>query len=72
MYSALSAWRLEVVMEGACYNCGYKGRFDWFWLIVDSKNDSTAHATHCMSNEESKIGDTHLEIYYCPNCKAEQ
>lgn len=59
-------------MNDNCYNCDFIGEFDWFWLITDSKDDSIGHATHSMNYEESKLGDIHTEVYYCPNCHAEQ
>jgi hypothetical protein len=59
-------------MEGKCYNCDFKGVFDWFWLITDSKDDSVAYSTFEMTHEESIIGDIHTEVYVCPKCKAEQ
>lgn len=59
-------------MEGKCYNCEYEGEYEWYWLITDSKDDSIGHGTSSMSHEESKMGDTHTEIYYCPQCRAEQ
>jgi len=59
-------------MEGKCYNCDYEGKFEWHWLITDSKDDSIGHATDSMSHEESLIGDTHTECYYCPKCEAQQ
>ena len=59
-------------MEGKCYNCGYEGEYEWYWLITDSRDDSVGHATYSMSNEESKIGDTHTEVYCCLKCEAEQ
>lgn len=59
-------------MEGQCYNCDYNGVFDWCWLITDSKDDSVGHTTSSMTHEESEIGDTHTEMYFCPKCESIQ
>ncbi len=59
-------------MEGKCYNCDYQGEYEWYWLITDSQDESIAHRTSSMSFEESEMGDTHTEVYYCPKCNAEQ
>jgi hypothetical protein len=58
--------------NGKCYNCDYVGEFDWQWLINDSKDDSVGYVTNEMTKEESEIGDTHIEIYFCPKCFADQ
>ena len=58
-------------MKGKCYNCDYKGEYEWYWLITDSRDESVGHATHSMSDKESRMGDTHTECYYCPKCGAE-
>jgi len=53
-------------------NCGYQGEYEWYWFITDSKDESVGHSTYSMSSEEEHMGDTHTQVYYCPECKSEQ
>lgn len=57
--------------QGHCYNCGYKGRLDWFWLILNDSNGK-CESTHCLEPFDVEDGDRTIEVDYCPNCEAEQ
>lgn len=57
-------------MEGKCYNCGYIGQYEWFWLVTDENEN--AYATFELSDEDHDNESTLTEVYICAKCHAEQ
>ncbi len=54
-----------------CYNCGYTGRNDFFWLVL---NDDTGKAIATPELDIHDVGenDRCIEVDICGNCHAEQ
>ena len=54
-------------MKQKCNHCDFVGKFDWFWLVTDEEGN--CYSTFELGSFNKT--DTLIEIYFCPECGAE-